>query len=147
MKTTIVLILSLILLLTQTVAKSNNIDQELKNKLAKYDKLFEQISKKRVGVSNSKIDTVKNPFIMANNKAITKDNSDTIILKKSTFVLTAILNKKAKLNGKWYKINSVIGDFRLTDIKNNSVIITNKHSKKELFLRRSSVNKIKFSSK
>ena len=68
-------------------------------------------------------------------------------MKKPTYILTATLNKKAKINGQWYKLYGEIGDFKLTNIRSNSVIIKNEHSKKELFIRKNDVSKIKFSSK
>lgn len=67
--------------------------------------------------------------------------------QEETFVVTAIFDKKAKINGTWYKLYSEIGEYKLVSIKRNSVIIKSEHSKKELFIRKSNVGKIKFSSK
>ena len=136
LKTIIILIISLILSSTLVSAKDNVV--------AEYDKLFTQISKKRIGVSNSKIDRIKNPFI---SRAVVKDDNSTASVEKPTHILTAIFNKRAKLNGRWYKLHSKIGDFKLISIGTKSVIMKNGHSKKELFIRNSDVNKIKFSSK
>ncbi|HIP44653.1 MAG TPA: hypothetical protein EYG93_04875 [Sulfurospirillum arcachonense] len=138
MKPIVTLILSLILSSTLVAAK---------NDIKEYDKLFSQIGKKRIGISNSQIDRVKNPFIMTYSKVVAKDGNGTVTIKKPTYTLTAILNNKAKLNGQWYKLHSEIGDFKLVSIRSNSVIIKNEHSKKELFIRKSNVSKIKFSSK
>jgi len=147
LKTIVALILSLILSSTLVAAKNDNFTESFKKKIAEYDKFFSQISEKRIGVSNSKIDTVKNPFIMTYSKLVAQDSNGTVIQKKPTYILTAIFNKKAKLNGQWYKLHSEIGDFKLASIRSNSVIIKNEHFKKELFIRKSNVNKIKFSSK
>lgn len=138
LKPIVTLILSLILSSTLVAAK---------NDIKEYDKLFSQIGKKRIGISNSQIDRVKNPFIMTYSKVVVKDGNGTVTIKKPTYTLTAILNNKAKLNGQWYKLHSEIGDFKLVSIRSNSVIIKNEHSKKELFIRKSNVSKIKFSSK
>ncbi len=146
LKTVVALILSLILSSTLVAAKNDKFTENFKEKIAEYEKFFTQISEKRIGVSNSKIDTIKNPFIMAYNKVV-KDGNSTVIIKKPTYTLTAIFNKKAKLNGQWYKLHSEIGDFKVTSIRSNSVIIKNEHSKKELFIRKSNVRQIKFSSK
>ena len=146
LKTVVALILSLILSSTLVAAKNDKIAENFKEKIAEYDKFFSQISEKRIGVSNSKIDTIKNPFIMTYNKVV-KDGNSTVIINKPAYTLTAILNKKAKLNGQWYKLHSEIGDFKLTSISSNSVIMRNEHSKKELFIRNSNVRQIKFSSK
>ena len=147
LKTVTTLILSLILSSTLVVAKSDKFTENSREKIVEYDKFFSQISEKRLGVSNSKIDTVKNPFIMTYSKIVVKDSNSTVTVKKPTYTLTATFNKKAKLNGQWYKLYSEIGDFKLVSIRSNSVIIENEHSKKELFIRKSNVSKIKFSSK
>ena len=120
---------------------------EFKSKLMEYDKFFAQISEKRIGVSNTKIDKVKNPFIMSYSKVVVQDGNKTIEVKKRTYILNATFNNKAKINGQWYKLNSEIGDFKLANVRSNSVIIKNEHSKKELFIRKNDVSKIKFSSK
>lgn len=141
--TTIALILSLVL----SSAIANESSKNINSKIAEYDKFFTQISEKRVGVSNSKIDNTKNPFIMTYKKVMVKDGNSTIEVKKPTYVLNTIFNDKAKINGKWYKIGNDIDDFKLASIRDKSVIIKNEHSKKELFIRKSNVSKIKFSSK
>jgi len=111
---------------------------------AEYDKIFTQISEKRIGISNSKINVVKNPFLMTN-VVIAKENNTTA--PKIKYNLNAIFGNKAKINGKWYKLNSEIGSFKLSHVKSNSVIMQNGHSKKELFIRKSDVSKIQFNSK
>lgn len=113
-------------------------------KITEYDNLFSQISQKRVGVSNDEISMVKNPFIMTN-KIILKDTNTTVA--KIKYILEGTLNKKAKINGKWYTINDKIDGYKLVVVKRNSVIIKNEHLKKELFIRKNNVSKIKFSSK
>ncbi len=146
MKTINIIILTLSLIISSVIAK-DKLTENFKDKLSEYDKFFSQISEKRVGVENKKIDEVKNPFIMTYNKIKVKDGNSTVAVKKSTYVLNAIFSNKAKINGIWYKQNSTIGDFKLTSIRSNSVIMKNEHSKKELFIRKSNVSKIKFSSK
>jgi len=138
-----VIMLFLLLIMSSSLVTAN----DFKDNISEYDKLFTQISEKRIGVSNSKIDTIKNPFIMTYNKVIVKDGNSTVTIKKPTYILTGIFNKKAKINKQWHKLHSEIGDFKLTSIGTKSVIIKNGHSKKELFIRKSNVSKIKFSSK
>lgn len=142
MKNNIIFVLFLFLLTSIDVSASNN----SKNKIKEYDRLFNQIGKKRVGVSKNKIDTIKNPFIMINNNKVVADGNNTITHTIS-YVLNATFDKKAKINGKWYKLNSDVDNFKLVKIGSKSVIIKNEHSKKELFIRKNDVNKIKFSSK
>ena len=142
LKTNKILIISLFVVVNLLASTNNNI----KNEIKEYDTLFEQIGQKRVGVSNSEINIVKNPFLMTNVKTVIKDGNTTKI-EKVKYVLSAIFSSKAKINGKWYKLNNEIDDFKLTKISSNSVIMRNEHSKKELFIRKSNVGKIKFSSK
>jgi len=142
LKNKILLILSLFLL-TNLSAIANG---DIKNKTKEYDKLFQQIGEKRIGVSNKKINEIQNPFIMANKKNIVVDGNITTT-HKIVYDLNAIFNDKAKINGEWYKLNNQIGDFKLVKIGSKSVIIKGEHSKKELFIRKSDVSKIKFSSK
>ncbi len=146
-KIILTLTLSLILSSALIAAKNDRFTENFKSKLMEYDKFFTQISEKRIGVPNSKIDKVKTPFIMTNKKVIIKDGNKTVKVKKPMYILNATFNNKAKINGHWHKKNSEIGDFKLTNIRSNSVIIKNEHSKKELFIRNSDVSKIKFSSK
>jgi|LGOV01.1.fsa_nt_gb hypothetical protein len=142
---TIVFLFSLVL--SSSVAQEREFSENFKSKIAEYDKFFSQISEKRFGVPNSKIDSVKNPFIMSYKKVMVKDGNTTVEIKKPSYILSATFDKKAKINGKWHKLNSQIGDFKLISIRTKSVIIKNEHSKKELFIRKSNVSKIKFSSK
>jgi len=142
LKTNKIFIISLFVVVNLLASANSNTKKEIKE----YDTLFEQIGQKRVGISNSEINTIKNPFLMTNVKTKIKDGNTTKI-KKITYILNAIFSNKAKINGKWYKLNDEIGDFKLFKISNKSVIINNGHSKKELFIRKSNVGKIKFSSK
>jgi len=140
LKTLILLTLSLIISSAFLFAKD-----EITSKTDEYDKLFTQISQKRTGVSNQYINKVENPFIMEQN--IVLDLNNTTTKAQTIYKLNAIFDRKAKINGKWYKLNSEIDNFTLAAIGRNSVIMKNEHSKKELFIRKSNDNKFKFSSK
>ena len=142
LKNHIILVLFLSLITNLNAITNDN----FKNKIKEFDKFFQQIGEKRVGASNNKIDTIKNPFVMIYKKNIAVDGNTTTV-HKINYILNATFDKKAKINGKWYKQNSNIGDFKLIQVNRKSVIIKNEHSKKELFIRNSNVDKIKFSSK
>ena len=118
----------------------------LEDKIKEYDTLFNQIGKKRVGISNEKIDNVKNPFLMTNQKQTTPDGTVATV-QANPYVLSAIFGKKAKINGLWYKINDTINDFKLVRISDKSVVIQNEHLEKEILIRKNDAIKIKFSSK
>jgi len=120
--------------LLQAVAESKvaNIANEVN--IQKYDTIFEQISKKRVGPSDKVLSRVPTAFVDRNILKIIKDKNATkpkpIILK-----LYGIFNDKVNINKKWYKIKSKIYGYRLVKIKNISVILKRKRKKLELFLR------------
>jgi hypothetical protein len=118
----------------------------LEDKIKEYDTLFNQIGKKRVGISNEKIDNVKNPFLMTNQKQTTPDGTVATV-QANPYMLSAIFGKKAKINGLWYKINDTINDFKLVRISDKSVVIQNEHLEKEILIRKNDAIKIKFSSK
>ncbi len=126
---------------------STLLSDDFKDKMLEYDKLFLQISQKRTGIANEEIDRVQNPFIMSYTKEVIKGESKTVPIKKVNYSLSVILNKKAKINGKWYKLDSVIGDFKLSKIKSSSVVLKNKNFKKEILIKGSNIGKINFSSK
>ncbi len=108
-----------------------------------YDNIFEKISETRVGIKNKEIEKIKNPFIV-----IYKQSADgNKTKKKIVYVLDAIFDKKAMINGKWYKIYSKIGTYKLVKIKKSSILLRNTDRTKELFIRNKNESKIKFSSK
>ena len=138
-----ILFITFIVFLANLNAIAND---NFKNEIKKYDDLFKQIGEKRVGASNKRIDSIKNPFILVYKKNISLDGNTTL-KSRIIYTLNAIFNNKAKINGKWYKLNSNVNDYKLVKISSKSVIIKNEHSKKELFIRKSDVSQIKFSSK
>lgn len=135
-------ILLVFLFTTPFLVASESLDARMKY----YNKLFNQIGEKRVGIPNNKIGRLKNPFVIQK-KEINILNEDIKVISKPKYILNGTFNNRAKINNIWYIKNSQIGEFRLVSIKTNSVIIQNEHSKKELFIRKNNVNKIKFSSK
>ena len=140
---TLTTVVTVLLLIFSFANSKENMSEELKNKITEYDKFFTEINQKRVGVSNFEIDKISNPFKVTREERVFKNSSK----KEKTHLLTAIFNKNAKIDGQWYKINNAIGGFKLIAINSGSVIIKNAHSKKELFIRKNNVKKIKFSSK
>jgi len=115
----------------------------LGNDTKEYDNIFEKISETRVGIKNKEIEKIKNPFII-----VYKQNMDSNKTKKKiVYVLDAIFNNKAMINGKWHKRYSKIGTYKLVKIKKSSILLKNADKTKELFIRNKNESKIKFSSK
>ncbi len=94
-------------------------------------KVFKEIS--------LKYDPFKNGNKVVKAKTILQKNKKTKE-QKSSFFLLAILDNKAFINSKWYKLNDKIGKYRIIKISKNLVII--KNSKKRIFLKPNKSNKI-----
>ncbi|MBL0687330.1 MAG: hypothetical protein JJV94_05850 [Sulfurospirillum sp.] len=136
----------IVLLYLSLIDANDKFTQGFKNKIAQYDNFFTQISKKRIGVSNSEIDKIVNPFVMTYDIKISQDENSSKEIKKPTYILNAILNNKAKINGQWYRLNSKIDNFELISIQSDSVVIKKEHFRKKLFIRKKNIEKIQFSS-
>ena len=97
------------------------------------DNLIEKIKIKRVGLNSYEIKKLKDPFFYSN-KRITLRAKRKLFNKtiKPYYRLSAIFNDKAKINGRWYKIGSRVGKYRLFDICRNYVKL--KRNKKVLTL-------------
>ncbi|WP_187648450.1 hypothetical protein [Nitrosophilus labii] len=115
------------------------------SELKQIDEIIEKIKIKRVGISDDNIKKLKDPFYY-------KTKSRTNIKRKSfrsnyissRYKLYAILNDKAKINGKWYKLGSKIKGFRLYKICTNCVKLKKGSKTFTLYLHKKS-KKIKIS--
>ncbi len=131
-----------ILFVSNIFASSNLV---LGNETKEYDKIFTQINQTRVGISLKKINKLKNPFLTSNKKTVLTKKAKKARKKKAYFILDAIFDKKAKINGKWVRLYSKIGSYKLVKIKRSSVILKNNNGKKEIFIRKKDDKNIKFS--
>jgi len=116
----------------------------LGNETKTYDKIFEKISETRIGADTKKIDKLKNPFLVIYKK---KKSSNAKKKRKIYYVLDGIFENRAKINGKWRKKYTRIGEYKLVRIKQRSVLLRNSNGTKELFIRKNNGSKIKFSTK
>ncbi len=138
-------LLTFILFIFMTVSLFADIQSNSKvpqMSIQRYNMIFDQISKKRIGPSDKTLSSVPTPFVNQNILKIIKDKNAT---KKKPIILRlhGIINKTVRINNKWYKLNSKVYGFRLVKIKNLSVILKRKRKKIELFLRKKN-DKIKF---
>ncbi|MBC8236959.1 MAG: hypothetical protein H8E76_01900 [Helicobacteraceae bacterium] len=135
----------------------------LANELTWVDEQIQAIKPPRDGISKSKIDMVKDPFIFLNKELKEKTSKKTltanksIISKKSfsesktnqiskqstSFSLDAIINKSALINGNWYKLHSKVGKYTLSAVNGTSIILSYKN-KDLLLTTRSKTKKLKF---
>lgn len=116
----------------------------LTTEMQKYDKIFTRVSETRIGVSQKEIDNTLNPFLV-------KQESHGLInaarRNRIYFRLDALLDNKAKINGRWIKLYNKIGAYKLVKIKRSSVLLKNSKYTREIFIRKNYGSQIKFSSK
>lgn len=99
------------------------------NSLERYDKLFKAINKKRYGLTEKEIEKTKSPFVLVKQKIVSADGNNT---SEPVYILKGIINDRANINGRWYKLNDTIDEYKLTKIKSNSVTIDNAGNPLEL---------------
>jgi hypothetical protein len=107
--------------------------------IQEYKMMFSKIGEKRVGAASSEIESVRPPFIRlskeeAQKTAVGKDGTKVAV--KRGYELQAIVNNRAKINGKWYKVGEQIGDFTFVSIVGSGVFLKNNEFKKRLTLRK-----------
>lgn len=88
------------------------------------DKLVKDIKKERTGLSKHDIENAIDPFgsfVKKKKEKIVKRYSKKVSKKK--FFLSAIVNKKAKINGRWFNLNSYVSGYKIVEIKDRSVML------------------------
>ncbi len=121
------------------------IDPQLKAELKRFDDIFEEIGKKRIGERESIINMIKDPFVYKKEiKKIAKDakasKKGIKPKKKKVLKLLAIFNNKVKIGDKWYRLYQKIGEYRVSKIANGYVILRNRYKKIKLYLRKKDAN-------
>ena len=101
------------------------------------DKLIKEIKKKRIGLSEKDI---KNPFESYIKNSSKKEQRSSIAKKVQTtkieFRLNAIINNKAKINNKWYKIGSSIDNYKITVQNNQCIELQNSNNRIEVCIKK-----------
>ena len=110
--------------------------------------MFEKIGEKRVGVHDAKVDSIIIPFekpikpkkpINDEEEIITESESSEPIQEHviiTSYNLQAIMDKRAKISGKWYKLDDEIDDYKIVSIKDGIVWLQNSVHKKRLTIRK-----------
>ena len=133
----------LLILIIATILSINFLNAN--SELEKIDSIITKIKIKRVGIDSKYIKKLKDPFYYEEKHKIERIKK----LRKKyirTYRLYAILNNKAKINRKWYKLGSKVGSYRLVDICNNCVKLKKGRKTLTLYIKRKS-RKIKISAK
>ena len=86
----------------------------------KIDLLIGKIKEPRHGLSKSEIATSFDPFVYI------KEDKKIVIKKpqpkpKKRFVLTAVINNRVKLNGKWYGTGDIVEGYKIVEVQPNTV--------------------------
>ena len=101
--------------------------------VSEYKDMFEKIGEKRVGVDERNIDALKAPFVTVEKKKVASEGAK----EEKTdagFVLQAILNKSAKISGKWYKLYGDVHGMKMISVRDNYVWLKNDEFRKKLIL-------------
>ena len=101
--------------------------------LEEIDKMVERIQKPRQGIGLDELASTKDPFI-----SLKKDENMTQVVipkkKEAQLSLNGILNGKAYINGKWYKVGDKISGYVLKYVGTKGVVLTDETHIKKLFL-------------
>ena len=104
---------------------------------ARYDAIFDDLSKPRVGLSDAQIASLQDPFY-PKEANVPKEVNQQVDLG---YQLVGIMGDKVKLNDKWYGLGEYVGSYKIMQITGNSVIIANDDNNKvELTLKQGNKN-------
>jgi len=110
-----------------------------------YQMMFKRIGEQRVGAAVKKIEAVRPPFVRLKPeekaKVIVKKDGTKIAVKvKAGYILQAVMNNRAKISGKWYKVGDKVDEYTLATVQSGSVFLQNNEFKKRLTLRKENEN-------
>ena len=96
---------------------------------------MQRVKIKRVGLSHTQIQQLKNPFIHEKTlqKIVKKEKNSK---KKRTLQLVMIINNRAKIGERWYNLYDKIGSFKIVKIDpwRGIVVLSNQKKRKILSL-------------
>lgn len=102
-----------------------------KKDTAEIDRVFDSISKPRVGLLQGEITGLNSPFSLIKKVVKSDDNST---LGDGSYVLSAIVADKARINKKWYKIGQELDIYKLSEIQKNKVKLVSGSEEMMLFM-------------
>lgn len=136
----ITLIIAVFLMQNILIADTSNTSLGINESVdvSEYDRWFNEINDVRVGVNESNINALLNPFTTVHVASTSNNATPSIKLE-----LNGILDgKSAMINNSWYKLNSRVYNMRLSSIKKNSVVLSGAERTIELYLRKTNENSI-----
>lgn len=118
---------------------------EIQKEVTLLDEQIDELYKEILSVSKNrpdytqKINNLANPFVSLEKRddLNLSDQNNTNASLQNSYLLQAIIDKKAKIDGKWYKKGDVIGWYKIVDISNSKVkmvLIEQESQTRELFI-------------
>ncbi|MRJ03165.1 MAG: hypothetical protein GXO19_02195 [Epsilonproteobacteria bacterium] len=98
------------------------------------DQIIEKIKVPRQGLTREEIAKLKNPFIGDEKLHAVINGKGTKRRKKIVFRLESIFSNRARINGRWYRVGSKVGNYRLVAIGSRSVVLQRGNRRIRLFL-------------
>ena len=109
-------------------------------------KMVAEIKKERKGVSLATLEGTGKPFIIKvpKKKEEEKVKVNGVVTKvEAVYILKAILNKAAFIDGKWYKEGDKLGSYKVGYVSSDSVVLKSSNGNKKLSLKKKKKNFIK----
>ncbi|PNV82605.1 MAG: hypothetical protein C0627_09430 [Sulfurimonas sp.] len=141
MKTTLILLLAIFLSNSFYADELKWVDEQIEAikpprrgvNIATVGDPFVFLEKNKTEVKDTKKGT-KSTIVSAKKTTLSAEAGSAVIStpKKSSFILSAIINSSAMIDGSWYKISDKISSYTVTDITKTSVTL--KSTDKELIL-------------
>lgn len=104
------------------------------------NEIVEKIKDKRVGVELSKLENTKEVFAITKKVGDEENPKEVMVVpdvqNKQSFVLNAIMNKKAYINGSWKGEGDMVEDYELKFIGAKGVVLRKGNEVEKVFLER-----------
>ncbi|NPA64719.1 MAG: hypothetical protein GXO16_07065 [Epsilonproteobacteria bacterium] len=105
------------------------------SKYPEIDRLIEKVKEPRPGLPKEVIKKLKNPFVSEEKiEKIVKIVKKKPKPKRVTLRLTSIFGKRARINGRWYRVGDMVAGYRLVHIGSNYVVLKKGQKTLRLFL-------------
>lgn len=103
---------------------------------AEITNMVEKIKQERTGIELDRLASTPNPFAVhaKNEKVIHEVETHEEVVQEVVYRLTAIFNRAAFINGKWYKKGAEIDHYTISKVGTQSVTLVNGNDEKTLSL-------------
>lgn len=126
--------------------------------LAWVDEQIQAILPARVGIPEGFINSLRDPMKMKKTSPVATNGSKLLAPPKLGSIMSpkvieeplrllGIMNKTVLISGKWYKIGDSVRNFILSEVKQNSVLLTGKKDQKLILFLTKQNNNIKITTK